>query len=312
MTLTSSQFQFVKDLFGNMGLFAVIVGWEHVMLFIKYLMHSLVSPYPASVTNAIKEEEYQKNEQRNTSMREKNERRSNVYGTKPKSQFPTLHFDSTDDEYSRQSGVLGHRMNNDQNGITKFPSKVGANDHVTIPPDQGVEDGVESSSSGRKSKSTQQLRRRVVTKIESKKNSNNTTPRSPVPNPTTPKRTSRSTIKSKRNDCRTTTPQKGKLEFITTNSPFGLYFHENNIYSPLDHRTSTENDEISIGDLLSLNSGNFDDPSTQKSKQHRPSMSRSRFVRESIEQERAAQLRIRKRISSVGERRRKKTDRYML
>ena len=41
-------------------------------------------------------------------------------------------------------------------------------------------------------------------------------------------------------------------------------------------------------------------------------MSRSRLERESLEQERAAHERIQKRISSIGERKRNKKERYMI
>lgn len=308
MTLTSSQFQFVKDIFGNMGLFAVIVGWEHVMLFIKYLMHSLVSPYPSSVINAIKEEEYQKNEQRNTSMREKNERRSNCYGSRPKLRTSTLHLDSTDDEYSRQSDIKLRLKKQERNrSTTQIGSSEYGNVTEQLPKVNDADCSIKAPDSVSRN-GTQTLRRRVANKNQ-EVNTRQQNSYTPVPNPITPKCTSRPGSTSKKRASRSAT--KGKLNKIS-NSPFGLYFNEHDVYSPMKNRASNESDETSIGDLLSLNSGNQDENSSQKNKLHRPSMSRSRFERESIEQERAAKERINKRISSVGESRRKKTDRYML
>ena len=308
MTLTSSQFQFVKDIFGNMGLFAVIVGWEHVMLFIKYLMHSLVSPYPSSVINAIKEEEYQKNEQRNTSMREKNERRSNCYGSRPKLRSSTLHLDSTDDEYSRQSDI---KLRLKKREINQSTTQIGSSEYESVT--ENLQDVEVANCSIRAPDSvsrngTENLRRRVAKKNQDLKTRHQRS-YTPVPNPITPKCTSRprSTSTKLASNCET----KAKLN-TTSNSPFGLYFNQHDVYSPMKNRASNESDETSIGDLLSLNSGNHDGNSIEKNKKHRPSMSRSRFERESIEQERAAKERINKRISSIGESRRKKTDRYML
>lgn len=76
MGLTSAQFHYVLNTFGHLGLFGVIVGWEHVMLLIKYLMQSNCSSYPSSVLNAIRLETFIRREQRNNNIRVKNERRS--------------------------------------------------------------------------------------------------------------------------------------------------------------------------------------------------------------------------------------------
>lgn len=160
----------------------------------------------------------------------------------------------------------------------------------------------------------QELRRRVGKKVRPKENGSHLRTSSPIPNPNTPKRTETTKLrttsgKKVRNIvCKTATPKKASAVDTATNSPFGYYISNSNVHSPLNNNTSNEIDERSIGDLLSLN----DYDSVQNSKQNRPSMSRSRFERESIEQEKAAQERIQKRISSIGERRRKKTGRYML
>ena len=79
MGLTSAQFHYVLNTFGHLGLFGVIVGWEHVMLLIKYLMQSNCSSYPSSVLNAIRLETFQLSQKRDKSMRAKNKRRSSRY-----------------------------------------------------------------------------------------------------------------------------------------------------------------------------------------------------------------------------------------
>jgi len=53
----------------QVGLFAIVVCWEHVMLLIKYIMQASISPFPRSVRDAMKREQHELEQQRSSSMR---------------------------------------------------------------------------------------------------------------------------------------------------------------------------------------------------------------------------------------------------
>ena len=76
MVLTGSQFNFIKDTlnYGNVGLYVTIVAWEHIMLFIKYLMQSLIPEYPKSVLKAMKQERRERHDKERKENKEKLER----------------------------------------------------------------------------------------------------------------------------------------------------------------------------------------------------------------------------------------------
>ena len=71
MGFTNSQFTWIGEQVGEVGLFALIVGWEHIMLLIKYIMTTSMSPLPKSVRDAMKREQYELDKQRNTLMQER-------------------------------------------------------------------------------------------------------------------------------------------------------------------------------------------------------------------------------------------------
>lgn len=83
MGFTSSQFEWMKKNTegegGNekssterdLGLFMLIVGWEHIMLLIKYVMSNSVSHLPKSVRDAMKRERYEIDKQRKGLMQER-------------------------------------------------------------------------------------------------------------------------------------------------------------------------------------------------------------------------------------------------
>jgi len=81
VALTSSQFHPILKAYGNMGLFGVIVGWQHIMFLIKYLMHAYCSPYPKSVLEDIERKGQEKKIKRNSSLRAKKGRRSSHYSS---------------------------------------------------------------------------------------------------------------------------------------------------------------------------------------------------------------------------------------
>ena len=79
MVFTSSDFAWLADEIGGLGVFAIVVAWEHVMLLIKYVMHTTISPLPRSVRDDLKSREYRMERQRHRTMRSKKDRRSNLH-----------------------------------------------------------------------------------------------------------------------------------------------------------------------------------------------------------------------------------------
>jgi hypothetical protein len=71
MGFTTSQFRGIGDAIGEIGLFAIVVGWEHIMLLIKYIMDTTVSPLPKSVRDDMKREQYQVDQQRNSVLQDR-------------------------------------------------------------------------------------------------------------------------------------------------------------------------------------------------------------------------------------------------
>jgi len=65
---TTSTFYNVGETVGQIGLFAIVVGWEHVMLLIKYVMQNSISPLPKAVRDAMKLEQHNIEKQRSDSM----------------------------------------------------------------------------------------------------------------------------------------------------------------------------------------------------------------------------------------------------
>jgi len=65
---TTSTFLAIGENIGQIGLFAVVVGWEHVMLLIKYVMQTSISPLPRCVRDAMKKEQYEVDQQRSQSI----------------------------------------------------------------------------------------------------------------------------------------------------------------------------------------------------------------------------------------------------
>lgn len=65
---TNAQFSWIGKHIGNMGLFALVVGWEHIMLLIKYMMQASISKLPKAVRDDMKREQYQSTRRRNLSL----------------------------------------------------------------------------------------------------------------------------------------------------------------------------------------------------------------------------------------------------
>jgi hypothetical protein len=68
---TSSFFVAIGKEIGDLGLFALIVGWEHIMLLIKYAMSSSASTIPTAVRDDMKRQQYEMEQKRSTLMLER-------------------------------------------------------------------------------------------------------------------------------------------------------------------------------------------------------------------------------------------------
>lgn len=66
---TSELFRSIGKSVSQVGLFAIVVGWEHIMLLIKYVMQTSISPLPLSVANSLRREQYDLEQQRSSSIR---------------------------------------------------------------------------------------------------------------------------------------------------------------------------------------------------------------------------------------------------
>jgi hypothetical protein len=69
----------IKDQVGNLGMFTIVVAWEHIMLLIKYVMDVTISPLPRSVQETLKREQHLLERQRQSTLRTKKGRRSQFH-----------------------------------------------------------------------------------------------------------------------------------------------------------------------------------------------------------------------------------------
>jgi hypothetical protein len=76
MGFTNATISSLSKSIGTLGLFAIVVGWEHIMLLIKYVMQTSISHLPKSVREEIQKEEFRIAQKRNHSLQRRNERRS--------------------------------------------------------------------------------------------------------------------------------------------------------------------------------------------------------------------------------------------
>jgi hypothetical protein len=76
MGFTNSLFTGLGEKVGPSAIFGIVVAWEHVMLLIKYVMQTTISPLPQSVRDEIKREQHRVETERNSSMQTRKGRRS--------------------------------------------------------------------------------------------------------------------------------------------------------------------------------------------------------------------------------------------
>jgi hypothetical protein len=79
MGFTNEQFVWIGQQIGQLGLLALVVAWEHVMLLIKYIMQTSISPLPKSVQDAMKKEKHLLDEQRTKELRDRQQGRRTQY-----------------------------------------------------------------------------------------------------------------------------------------------------------------------------------------------------------------------------------------
>jgi Calcium-activated chloride channel len=79
MGFTNEQFAWLEEKIGQLGLLALVVAWEHVMLLIKYIMQTSISPLPKSVQDAMKKEKHLLDEQRTKELRDRQQDRRTQY-----------------------------------------------------------------------------------------------------------------------------------------------------------------------------------------------------------------------------------------
>ena len=79
MGFTNAKFFAISEKIGQVGLFAVVVGWEHIMLLIKYIIQASTPKLPKSVRDKMEKEQYVQDRKRNSSMRQKKDRRSHSF-----------------------------------------------------------------------------------------------------------------------------------------------------------------------------------------------------------------------------------------
>ncbi len=68
---TSADFALIGEKFGQLALVTIVVAWEHVMLLIKYVMQTSMSPLPKIVRDELKRQQHMLDKERYTAMRTK-------------------------------------------------------------------------------------------------------------------------------------------------------------------------------------------------------------------------------------------------
>ena len=88
IAFTNSDFTLLAEKIGTLGIFGIIVAWEHIMLLIKYVMQTAISTLPRCVRDEFKREQHRLDQQRYSTMRSK-DRRSQFQRAKSNVSLPT-------------------------------------------------------------------------------------------------------------------------------------------------------------------------------------------------------------------------------
>lgn len=287
MALTSSQFHAVRNRIGGIGLFGVIIAWEHIMLLIKYLMQSHSCPYPPSVLNAMKKEEYTKTRLRTSHLRAKKERRSFHYA-RPNSVMNSKSITSTSSNETscKNSPISDSEISRKGQYSRSIDSNVFSDESSKFS-DHEILEVTESCRAKESSKLRQRHKKkeRVGQKYSDEE-----------------KHMGHSTVTLTQTIREAASPASpGK--YSSNVSPFKMYFPSDFEDMESAGRNLVE-DEYSLSDILSINSDCYDSYASVSAKM--PSMSRVKKQRENAEEVNAAKKRIQQRLSSIGERRKEK------
>ena len=135
MGFTSSQFYWIKEQITEVGLFAVIVVWEHIMLLIKYVMTTSISSLPKTVRDAMKREQYELNKQRNTLMQERRQQQQQMLNEEMMNHdniIPACPDGTNSSHRQLSSRLLKHRRSSRHTGsIGSDKSRVSSSSSVT-------------------------------------------------------------------------------------------------------------------------------------------------------------------------------------
>ncbi len=316
MVLTSSLFDFIRESYGGIGVFTAIVGWEHIMLLIKYMMQSFISPFPSFVLNEMKKEEHKRIEERNSNLRDKTKERRSSHGSIfTRSRFrrnmvSSRTFSDSDmsrkDKYDRRSTPLPKTFHTRRkSSFPPSPTSTPSSEDDEISPllerhcDNNDSPQITETSEMDRSNNQSILRKRNIGRAAVDVRSLLRSPSKSQKKKTQSTRTSKATV---------TTP---------TLSPFHQYFQNQDINSPLADNDFNSNNQNNDDESLSLagmlSTGEWSNDSNGENSAYRTpmkaSMSRSRMERLCETEQYAAEERIEKRISSISERRRHKPDR---
>uniref|UniRef100_A0A7S0G9H2 Anoctamin transmembrane domain-containing protein n=1 Tax=Proboscia inermis TaxID=420281 RepID=A0A7S0G9H2_9STRA len=118
MAISSSQFIKLREKIGDVSMLFVVIGLEHVMLFIKYILHTSLTSMPKSVLDSMKKERYEINKKRNSSIRAKKERRSLGIMEQKEIQVCSSEFPSNKSKYKEEEGCQLKNTENDSEHVT--------------------------------------------------------------------------------------------------------------------------------------------------------------------------------------------------
>ena len=285
MTLTSSQFHAVRNNVGDIGLFGIIIAWEHVMLLIKYLMQSHSCPYPPSVVNAMKKEEYLKTRLRTSHLRAKKERRSFHYARPSCVMNSKSTISTSSNEMSPKKSTISETETSTQEMYSGSTDSDYYSDETSKVRNHEIVDVTESCQAKESSKLRQRHRRKDRTGNKYSEMTDYMGGSTVTPKQTIGAGAVASSI-SPAND---------------SFSPFKMYF-------PSEFKDDTGHtlaeDEYSLSDILSINSDSYDSYTSVSTSM--PSMSRVKKQRENAEEINTAKKRIHHRLSSIGGRRKEK------
>eukprot|EP00592_Proboscia_alata_P013262 CAMPEP_0194388778 /NCGR_PEP_ID=MMETSP0174-20130528/100341_1 /TAXON_ID=216777 /ORGANISM="Proboscia alata, Strain PI-D3" /LENGTH=336 /DNA_ID=CAMNT_0039180383 /DNA_START=1377 /DNA_END=2384 /DNA_ORIENTATION=- len=118
MAISSSQFIMLREKIGDVSMLFVVIGLEHVMLFIKYIFHTSLTSMPKSVLDSMKKERYEINKKRNSCIRAKKERRSLGIMEQKEIQVCSSEFPSNKSKYKEEEGCQLKNTENDSEHVT--------------------------------------------------------------------------------------------------------------------------------------------------------------------------------------------------